>query len=138
MNILLIGAGNMGGAMLAGLDRTRVTVVEAYPLRAKELAGLYPEITILDTIPSLDGYVVLLAVKPQSLGGMTFEGEAEALISILAGTSLATLREKIAARAYIRAMPNLAALKQKAVTSVTGDAHFKLRGLELNPQYWLD
>ncbi len=131
MNILLIGAGNMGGAMLAGLDRTHVTVVEAYPPRAEELSKLYPEITLLDTIPSLDGYVVLLAVKPQSLAGMTFEGEAEALISILAGTPLATLREKIQARAYIRAMPNLAALKQKAVTSVTGDAHFKEQALEI-------
>ncbi len=131
MNILLIGAGNMGGAMLAGLDRTHVTVVEAYPPRAEELSKLYPEITLLDTIPSLDGYVVLLAVKPQSLAGMTFEGEAEALISILAGTPLATLRDKIQARAYIRAMPNLAALRQKAVTSVTGDAHFKDRALEI-------
>ncbi len=131
MNILLIGAGNMGGAMLAGLDRTHVTVVEAYSSRAEELSKLYPEITLLDTIPSLDGYVVLLAVKPQSLAGMTFEGEAEALISILAGTPLTTLRERIQARAYIRAMPNLAALKQKAVTSVTGDAHFKDRALEI-------
>ena len=40
MNILLIGAGNMGGAMLAGLDRTQVTVVEAYPPRAEELSKL--------------------------------------------------------------------------------------------------
>ncbi len=131
MKILLIGAGNMGGAILAGLDRTHVSVVESYPPRAGELSRLYPEVTIHDTIPPLDGYVVILAVKPQSLPGMTFTGEAEALISILAGTSLATLREKIAARAYIRAMPNLAALKQKAVTSVTGDVHFKDQALEI-------
>ncbi len=131
MNLLLIGAGNMGGAMLAGLDRTHVTVVEAYPPRARELSQLYPEITILDTIPPLDGYVVLLAVKPQSLSGMTFKGEADALISILAGTSLETLRETIQATYYIRAMPNLAALKQKAVTSVTGDVAFKEQALTI-------
>ena len=131
MKLLLIGAGNMGGAMLAGLDRGDMTVVEAYAPRAEELKKLYPEITVLDTIPPLDGYVVILAVKPQSLGGMTFEGEAEALISILAGTPLSVLREKVHAKAYIRAMPNIAAIKQKAVTSVTGDVVFKDEALSI-------
>lgn len=131
MKLLLIGAGNMGGAMLAGLDRRDMTVVEAYAPRAEELRRLYPEITVTDTIPSLEGYVVILAVKPQSLGSIRFEGEAEALISILAGTPLAVLREKVRARAYIRAMPNIAALKQKAVTSVTGDDSFKDEALSI-------
>jgi pyrroline-5-carboxylate reductase len=125
MNILLIGAGNMGGAILAGMDRSHVTVVEAYAPRAEELRGLYPEITVVESIPSLDGYVVILAVKPQSLASIRFNGRARALISILAGTTLAKLRETIEAEAYIRAMPNLAALHGKAVTSVTGDEVFK-------------
>jgi pyrroline-5-carboxylate reductase len=131
MKLLLIGAGNMGGAMLAGLDRSDMTVVEAYAPRAEELKKLYLEITVLETIPPLDGYVAILAVKPQTLGGMRFEGEAEALISILAGTPLTVLREKVPSRAYIRAMPNIAALKQKAVTSVTGDVVFKDEALSI-------
>ncbi len=131
MKLLLIGAGNMGGAMLGSLDRNDMTVVEANAARAAELKKRYPEIGIRESIPSLEGYVVILAVKPQSLDGITFRGEAEALISILAGTSLARLREKITSRAYIRAMPNLAALHQKSVTSVTGDTHFKEEALAL-------
>ncbi len=131
MKLLLIGAGNMGGAMLGRLDRRDMTVVEANAARAAALKERYPEIRIRESIPSLEGYVVILAVKPQSLDAITFRGEAEALISILAGTSLARLREKIAARAYIRAMPNLAALHQKSVTSVTGDTHFKEEALAL-------
>jgi pyrroline-5-carboxylate reductase len=129
MNILLIGAGNMGGAILAGMERDDVTVVEAYAPRAEELRGLYPEIEVVESIPALDGYVVILAVKPQSLSEIKFEGKARALISILAGTSLATLRENIEADAYVRAMPNLAALHQKAITSVTGDEVFKEKAM---------
>jgi pyrroline-5-carboxylate reductase len=131
MKILLIGAGNMGGAILAGMDRSDVTVVEAYAQRAEELRALYPEIHVVESIPLLDGYVVILAVKPQSLSGIDFEGRARALISILAGTSLETLREKIEADAYIRAMPNLAALHQKAITSVTGDEVFREEALAI-------
>ena len=131
MKILLIGAGNMGGAMLAGLGSYEITVVEAWKPRREELAALYPGITLLETIPPLDGYVVLLAIKPQSLNDLQTEGEAEALISILAGTPLAKLRERIAAKAYIRAMPNIAALKRKSVTSVTGDITFKEEALKI-------
>ena len=131
MKILLIGAGNMGGAMLAGLQKYEVTVVESYAPRRQELSAHYPHITLQSTIPPLDGYVVLLAIKPQSLDALEVEGRAEALISILAGTPLVRLREKIDAKAYIRAMPNIAALKRKAVTSVTGDESFKEPALEI-------
>jgi len=133
MKLLLIGAGNMGGAMLAGLYRQYdVTVVEAYASRREELAAEYGEkISLMDTIPSLDGYVVLLAIKPQTLGSLQTSGEAEALISILAGTPLERLRETIRAKAYIRAMPNIAALHAKAVTSVVGDVAFKDEALSI-------
>jgi len=133
MKLLLIGAGNMGGAMLAGLyQEYDVTVVEAYAPRREELAEMYGEqITLLEAIPALDGYVVLLAIKPQTLGRLETTGEAEALISILAGTSLETLRAKVAAKAYIRAMPNIAALHAKAVTSVVGDITFKDEALSI-------
>ena len=131
MKILLIGAGNMGGAMLSGLDHYDVTVVEAYAPRQAELQDLYPNVTVLDEVPLLDGFVVILAIKPQSLAGLISKGEAEAVISILAGTALDKIKEKIKAKAYIRAMPNLAALKRKSVTSVCGDASFKEQALQI-------
>ncbi len=131
MKILLIGAGNMGGAMLSGLDRYDVTVVEAYQPRQEELRALYPNVTLLDSVPSLNGFVVILAIKPQSLESLVCEGEAQAVISILAGTPLEKVKEKVKAKAYIRAMPNLAALKRKSVTSVCGDETFKEEALQL-------
>ena len=131
MKILLIGAGNMGGAMLSGLDRYDVTVVEAYQPRQEELRALYPNVTVLDSVPSLNGFVVILAIKPQSLESLVCEGEAQAVISILAGTALEKIKGKLKAKAYIRAMPNLAALKRKSVTSVCGDEVFKEEALQL-------
>ena len=142
MKLLLIGAGNMGGAMLSGLERYDVTVVEAYAPRQDELKKLYPELTMLDEIPALDGFVVILAIKPQALSSLVCTGEAKAVVSILAGTPLAKIRAKLSAQAYIRAMPNIAALKQKSVTSVCGDESFKNEALEIlssiGKAIWLD
>ncbi|NKQ41215.1 MAG: pyrroline-5-carboxylate reductase [Sulfurovum sp.] len=142
MKILLIGAGNMGAAMLSGLSDYDVTVVESYAPRVEELVIMYPNITILNEIPPIKGFVVILAIKPQSLGSLKCDGEADAVISILAGTALVSIKQKISAKAYIRAMPNLAALKKRSVTSVCGDVSLKEDALSIlstiGKAIWLD
>ena len=142
-DILLIGAGNMGGAILASLIKSySVSVVEANKKRVDELKALYPKVTLINQIPPLDGYIVILAIKPQSLDNLRVSGEAKALISILAGTPLDKLKSKIKSKAYIRTMPNIGALKGKSVTSVTGDIEFKDEALEIlssiGKAIWLD
>lgn len=131
MKLLLIGAGNMGGAMLQGLHVKDITVVVSKKNRAKELKEHYPSLNVVQEIPSLDGYVVILAIKPQSFRSLQTTGKAEAVISIMAGITLATLREKIDAKQYIRSMPNMAASACKSATSVCGDASFKVEALEI-------
>ncbi len=132
MKILLIGAGNMGGAILSGLcGDYDVTVVETYKPKADKLRKSYPDTKILGSTPSLDGFVVILAIKPQSLSSFASEGEAEAVISILAGTPISKVKDKIAAKSYIRAMPNLAALKKRSVTTLCGDESFKVESLDI-------
>jgi pyrroline-5-carboxylate reductase len=142
MKILLIGAGNMGGAMLQGLHTYDITVVEAYPKRVEELKNLYPELKIVNKIPSLDGYIVILAIKPQSLDSLHVEGCASGLISILAGVKLEKLKEKIEAKRYVRAMPNMAALVQKSATSLCGDTDLKESAMEILSSFgecfWLE
>jgi len=125
MKLLLIGAGNMGGAMLQGLHVNDITVVEAYPTRAKELQALYPTIKIVHEIPSLEGYLVILAIKPQSFSSLQTKGIAEGVISIMAGVTLEKLKAGIMAKHYIRSMPNMAALVRKSATSLCGDAALK-------------
>ncbi len=131
MKLLLIGAGNMGGAMLQGLHVHDITVVEAYEPREKELRNLYPSIKIVNSIPKLDGFIVILAIKPQSLDSLHVEGKADGVISILAGVTLEKLRLKIDAKSYVRAMPNMAALVRKSATSLCGDEELKDSSIEI-------
>jgi len=142
MKLLLIGAGNMGGAMLQGLKTYDITVVEAYPKRVDELKELYPNLKIVDKIPPLNGYTVILAIKPQSFESLHVEGKADGLISILAGTKLDRLKEKVDAKYYVRAMPNMAALVQKSATSLCGDSELKEEAIEILSSFgecfWLE
>ena len=131
MKLLLIGAGNMGGAMLQGLHVKDITVVERENSRAHTLKEQYPSLKIVQDIPSLEGYVVILAIKPQAFGGLQTQGVAEAVISIMAGVKLETLRSGIKAKQYIRSMPNMAALVCKSATSLCGDASFKESAIEI-------
>ena len=131
MNILLIGAGNMGSAMLKGLSEFNVTVVEKDNSKVESLKKEYPDIKIVNEIPNISDMVVILAIKPQVLPILEVEGVAKAVVSILAGTPIAKLKEKIEAKYYIRAMPNIAALNQRSVTSVVGDIEFKDEAIKI-------
>jgi pyrroline-5-carboxylate reductase len=142
MKLLLIGAGNMGGAMLQGLHVKDITVVEAYPPRVEELQALYPSIKIVSEIPSLEGYIVILAIKPQLFGTLHTKGIAEGVISIMAGVSLEKLKSGIMAKHYIRSMPNMAALVRKSATSLCGDVALKDEAMDILSSigrcFWLE
>lgn len=131
MKLLLIGAGNMGGAMLQGLHVRDITVVERKIASAKMLQERYPSIKVVQETPCLDGYVVIVAIKPQSFGTLKTTGIAEGVISIMAGISLEKLKLGIAAKQYIRSMPNMAATVCKSATSVCGDASFKETAIDI-------
>ena len=142
MKILLIGAGHMGGAMLQGLHVKDITVVERDTHKAEVLQKRYPSLTIVQSIPSLDGYIVVLAIKPQSFATLQTKGVAKGLISILAGVSLENLKKGIHAEAYIRAMPNMAASVCKSATSLCGDSVLKAEAIEIlstiGSCFWLE
>jgi len=131
MNIVLIGAGNMGSAMLSGLSKYNVTVVEKDVSKHSDLQSKFENINIISEIPDVTGSVVILAIKPQVLPLIEVNGKAEAVISILAGTTISKVKDKVDAKFYIRAMPNVAAMNLKSVTSVVGDIEFKEQALEI-------
>jgi pyrroline-5-carboxylate reductase len=113
--ILIVGCGNMAGAMLqgwlaAGLAPERFTVADPAP---RELPG---GVRKLDAIPSSGGFdVVVLGVKPQTLAEVAPQVEALAgagtsLVSVLAGVELAVLEQRFPrAGGLVRVIPNLAA-----------------------------
>lgn len=142
MKLLLIGAGNMGGAMLQGLHVKEITVVERNLTRSEVLKQKYPTITVVQEIPSLNDFLVIVAVKPQAFPALVTHGKAKGVISIMAGISLAKLKEGIAAEHYVRAMPNMAALVQKSATSICGDNALKEEVLDvlgsIGTCFWLE
>lgn len=112
--ILIVGCGNMGGAMLAGwlaagLAPSRFTVVD--PLLPEAPQG----VELLRVLPDRTFDAVLLGVKPQLLGDVApqlarLAGPGTTVLSILAGVELASLAARFPeAKGLVRIMPNLAA-----------------------------
>lgn len=118
-SLLIVGCGNMGGAMLAGwlaggLDPVGVTIFDPNLARAPDGT------TLTRAFPGGSFDAVLLGVKPQLLSEVApalavLVDRETILISILAGVELTSLAERFpAAKAIVRAMPNLAAAIGKA------------------------
>lgn len=113
-NILLIGCGNMTGAMLegwlaAGLPKESFTVVT--PTRGSVPGG----VELLREVPDGREFdAVLLGFKPHMLGDIAptlqeVTGPGTIVLSVLAGVQLDTLRQHFPdAQAVVRVMPNLA------------------------------
>jgi pyrroline-5-carboxylate reductase len=118
--LLMIGAGNMGGAMLsrwldAGMDPQTVTVVSPSGRAMPEGVG------VVRAIPDGPVDTLLLGLKPQQLAGIAdslARLRPRVLVSILAGVEEATLATACPAQAIVRAMPNLPVAIGKGVTAL--------------------
>ncbi len=138
MKVSIIGYGEMAKAILYGMknsewDMKNVEIVGRDEEKMKKLSN-----ELGCTYGLIDGYditgkIIILAVKPYALQevSMRIKGEAEILISILAGKSLVELQKYIKAKSYIRAMPNIAAKYQASTTAVTGDKNAKETAIEI-------
>ncbi|MES2754730.1 MAG: pyrroline-5-carboxylate reductase dimerization domain-containing protein [Pseudomonadota bacterium] len=123
--LLMLGCGNMGGAMLdrwlaAGLPPERISVVNisGIPPRAGIATSTEPPVTAPE--------VMVVAVKPQQLAVATaalaaMTGAPRILVSILAGVDLLTLKTRCPAGAVVRALPNLPVALGQGVTLLHGD-----------------
>lgn len=86
----------------------------------------------LFTNASCEDKTIILCVKPSNLSEIApfLKGEAKALYSVLAGTSLESLHT-IRAKGYVRAMPNLAAEKGASMSALVGDSALQYEALAL-------
>ena len=128
MEIVFIGAGNMGGAIINGMKESDHTItISTYKAeKIVLLQAAYPFATVKsEEVADIEGKVVILAVKPQVYRTVKTKGKAKALISVMAGVTLASLKEQFSAENYLRAMPNVAASKKLSATAFTGDEGFK-------------
>jgi len=120
----VIGAGNMGSALVKGIVRAGALapdkIVVADPDGSRS-AALCKESGVrrakANTEVARDSEYVVLAVKPGVIGPVTQEiagelGEEQTLVSLAAGVPLSRIREKLGAArpALVRVMPNTPAL----------------------------
>lgn len=115
----------MGGAMLrqwlaAGMPPERVTVVSPSRRAMPEGVNVVHEVPRAQDSGAFD--VIVLALKPQQLGGLRASPLGDyaprVLISILAGVEEAPLAALCPARAIVRAMPNLPVAIGKGVVAL--------------------
>ena len=112
---VLVGAGNMGGAMLARWPAPaadhRITVIDpgldASPREGVALAPSPDGVAVADTL--------VVAVKPQSMGAVLpglapLVAPGTAVVSVAAGTTVATLSGALGTGAVVRTIPNTPAM----------------------------
>jgi len=124
-SLLVIGSGNMAGAMLRGwfargLDPATVTIVDPSPRELPE--GVRHVMEIEGSIGEPEW--LLLGIKPQMLGDVAprlaaVDLSGTLLVSMLAGIEIAALRSAVPhVRAIARIMPNMAISIGQSVTAL--------------------
>ncbi|MGI2031603.1 pyrroline-5-carboxylate reductase [Rhizobium panacihumi] len=130
--IVLVGAGNMGGAMLSGWldsgrDGSSTTVLDPSPsdaIKAKlaeKGASSYPSAP-----EGMIAGILFLAVKPQMMDSVLpsvarLVGPNTVVVSVAAGTTLAALSKHLGDAAMVRAMPNTPAMIGRGITGAYGN-----------------
>ncbi|WP_279479935.1 pyrroline-5-carboxylate reductase [Aureimonas sp. SK2] len=129
--LLLLGGGNMGGAMLrgwieGGLDPASVTILDPNPSPA--LGDVFERgVRHATSAPDERQDVVILAVKPQVLAEAVAPlrpalKDETLLISVAAGRTVAFIEEHLGQRPVVRAMPNTPALIGRGITGAFANA----------------
>ena len=125
MTIALIGAGNMGEAILAGVcNKYPCVVCEPRVERRAYLTKKY-RCSLADTPAqaAVVADIVLLAVKPQDLPGVLADikpvVKKQVFVSIAAGITSAFIEKSLGGKVrVVRSMPNLPALIREGMTGV--------------------
>ena len=124
-DVVLAGAGKMGGAMLSGwlargLDPKRVAVIEPHP--SADINALSAKGVRLNPSPRDIGQVatVVVALKPQTFRDAgaalkSFTGSSTLVVSIMAGMTIASVAENCGG-SVVRAMPNTPASIGRGIT----------------------
>lgn len=136
MKLTLIGNGIMAQSLARGLVKNHeVEIIGRDSSKLKIIQEKIPQVTIkeLDENEDITGKNIIFCVKPYALQSVSarLTGNANILLSILAGTKLENLKKQIKAKHYIRTMPNIAASVQNSMTTITGDNEAKIIAMEI-------
>jgi pyrroline-5-carboxylate reductase len=125
--IVLIGAGNMGGAMAmgwvkSGIAGDQIIAADPNPPEAMKLRLGEAGIRFAASAPEgVTAAVIFVAVKPQVMDQVlpaykSLIGEDTIVVSIAAGKTLAFLETHLGSAPMVRAMPNTPAMIGRGVT----------------------
>ena len=124
--LVVIGGGNMGAALVGGLldggvvERDDMAVVEPAAARRSELAELFPDLAVVADVPSCRSAV--LAVKPETIATVAETAAAAGatrLLSVAAGVTTSVIAQAAGEGvAVVRAMPNTPALVGEGVAAI--------------------
>ena len=134
----LIGAGNMGSAILRGMlaagyvKAADVAICDVSRRKLEELSNEIPGLTCVKEAIDLADMcsMIILAVKPHYLGGVVDDIRdaltGKAVISIAAGWTVAMLSEALegTGATYLRVMPNTPAMVGEGMTALCDDSTF--------------
>jgi pyrroline-5-carboxylate reductase len=123
----IIGFGNMGAALAAGLIKGKgdyeIIVSEAKPERIKVATEEYSLSVVEKKSLFSRADIVVIAVKPQELTALFLEIERLArdkkIISIVAGRKIQFFQQHLGTNMVSRFMPNLAAMEGKALVGLS-------------------
>jgi pyrroline-5-carboxylate reductase len=126
--LVVIGGGNMGAALLGGLLESGavaaadVAVSEPYAPRRDQLESIFEAVTIVDHVPACASAV--LAVKPPDIPAVAEAASAAGatrVLSVAAGVTTATIQAAVGdGVAVLRTMPNTPALVGEGVSALSG------------------
>lgn len=143
--IAIIGAGNIGRALIGGLLRRhelapeQIRATRRNPTALEALRAEFPGIqaTSNNLLAVRDATLVVLAVKPQNAREVIEEIRAHVqpeamMLSVLAGLTTSTI-ERLFGRTLpvVRAMPNTPALVDEGATALAAGAHARPEHLAL-------
>jgi len=129
MKVLVIGAGNMGLTYAQGMSKSRllkkrnIMVLDKSEEKLEELNQIshfdaFNELE--DCVPKAD--IIFIAVKPYHAEGVfkaisKLVNKEQIIVSIMAGVTIASIKELTGLEKVVRAMPNLPAQIGKGLTS---------------------
>jgi pyrroline-5-carboxylate reductase len=125
MIIGFVGSGSMAAAIARGLAGAvdGMLFSDSGSGRAAALAGELGGEALSNEEVARRADVIVLAVKPAALDTVAPElGEAEEIVSVLAATPLARLREAFPDTLILRTMPNVGVEVRQGVICIAGDA----------------
>jgi pyrroline-5-carboxylate reductase len=141
--VLIIGAGAMGEAIIAGLIKSgtapsSISVLEKRQERSQEICAQYG-VGELSNTQALSGFAaIFLIVKPQDLADTVAEisneiSEESVIISLAAGKKIAGIEAGLQGKKVpvIRVMPNTPALVGEGMAAISGGTHCAEKDLAL-------